>query len=147
MLRQVFVNLISNALKFTATRPEAKIEIGAVRRNSGETEVFDIRTHFGCTDMLVRNGAHGAALAKELGARGVVLMRGHGFVAVGESIPIAVYRAIYTEMNAALQQKAIALGGEVTYLDVEEARLAEATNRSVVERPWQLWKTKAMASG
>ena len=40
MLRQVFVNLISNALKFTATRPETKIEIGAVRRNSGEAEVF-----------------------------------------------------------------------------------------------------------
>jgi len=40
MLRQVFVNLISNALKFTATRPEAKIEIGAVSRNSGEAEVF-----------------------------------------------------------------------------------------------------------
>ena len=40
MLRQVFVNLISNALKFTATRPETKIEIGTVRRNSGETEVF-----------------------------------------------------------------------------------------------------------
>jgi signal transduction histidine kinase len=40
MLRQVFVNLISNALKFTATRPETKIEIGAVKRNSGETEVF-----------------------------------------------------------------------------------------------------------
>ena len=40
MLRQVFLNLISNALKFTATRPETKIEIGAVRRNSGEAEVF-----------------------------------------------------------------------------------------------------------
>jgi light-regulated signal transduction histidine kinase (bacteriophytochrome) len=40
MLRQVFVNLISNALKFTATRLETKIEIGAVRRNSGEAEVF-----------------------------------------------------------------------------------------------------------
>ena len=40
MLRQVFVNLISNALKFTATRPEAKIEIGAVIRNSVEAEVF-----------------------------------------------------------------------------------------------------------
>ena len=40
MLRQVFVNLISNALKFTATRPEAKIEIGAVKRSSGEAEVF-----------------------------------------------------------------------------------------------------------
>ena len=40
MLRQVFVNLISNAIKFTATRPEAKIEIGVVMRKSGEAEVF-----------------------------------------------------------------------------------------------------------
>ena len=40
MLRQVFVNLISNALKFTVTRPEAKIEVGAGPRNSGEVEVF-----------------------------------------------------------------------------------------------------------
>jgi light-regulated signal transduction histidine kinase (bacteriophytochrome) len=40
MLRQVFVNLISNALKFTATRPEAKIEIGVVRQSSVEVEVF-----------------------------------------------------------------------------------------------------------
>ncbi len=40
MLRQVFVNLISNALKFTATRPETKIEIGAVKGSSGEAEVF-----------------------------------------------------------------------------------------------------------
>jgi light-regulated signal transduction histidine kinase (bacteriophytochrome) len=40
MLRQVFVNLISNALKFTATRPEAKIEIGANKRNPGEVEIF-----------------------------------------------------------------------------------------------------------
>ena len=40
MLRQVFANLISNALKFTATRPETKIEVGAVIRNSVEAEVF-----------------------------------------------------------------------------------------------------------
>jgi signal transduction histidine kinase len=40
MLRQVFVNLISNALKFTATRPEATIEIGVVKRRSGAAEVF-----------------------------------------------------------------------------------------------------------
>ena len=40
MLRQVFVNLISNAIKFTATRPEAKVEIGVVTRKSGEAEVF-----------------------------------------------------------------------------------------------------------
>jgi light-regulated signal transduction histidine kinase (bacteriophytochrome) len=40
MLRQVFVNLISNALKFTATRPEARIEIGATERSPGEVEIF-----------------------------------------------------------------------------------------------------------
>lgn len=40
MLRQVFANLISNALKFTATRPEAKIEIGAARQTPGEVEIF-----------------------------------------------------------------------------------------------------------
>ena len=110
----------------------------------GETEVFDIRDHFGCTDMLVRNGAQGAALALSLGARGVVLMRGHGFVATGGSVPEAVYRAMYTETNASLQQRAISLGGEVQYLDEEEARLAEATNRGVLERPWELWKKKAV---
>ena len=40
MLRQVFANLISNALKFTATRPEAKIEVGSTTRNPGEVEIF-----------------------------------------------------------------------------------------------------------
>ncbi len=107
---------------------------------SGETRVFDIRHKFGCTDMLVRNRDHGAALAAELGEKGVVLMRGHGFVACGPSIPVAVYRAVYTEKNADLQQRAITLGGEVIYLDDEEAKLAEATNRGVVGRPWELWK-------
>jgi ribulose-5-phosphate 4-epimerase/fuculose-1-phosphate aldolase len=113
---------------------------------TGETRVFDIRHKFGCTDMLVRNRDHGAALAAELGQKGVVLMRGHGFVACGPSIPVAVYRAVYTEKNADLQQRAITLGGEVTYLDDEEAKLAEATNRGVVTRPWELWKRQVQES-
>jgi ribulose-5-phosphate 4-epimerase/fuculose-1-phosphate aldolase len=107
---------------------------------SGETRVFDIRHRFGCTDMLVRNRAQGEALAAELGEAGVVLMRGHGFVACAASVPLAVFRSIYTEQNAALQAKAVALGGEVTYLDPEEARLAAAMNAGVVGRPWELWK-------
>lgn len=108
--------------------------------------VFDIRRHFGCTDMLVRNREQGAALARDLGAQGVALMRGHGFVAAAESIPVAVYRAIYTELNAAAQQKAIALGGTVTYLEPDEAARSDESNRSVSDRPWALWKRLVSAA-
>ena len=71
-------------------------------------------------------------------------MRGHGFVTVGSDVRIAVYRAMYTESNAALQQKAIGLGGEITYLDEEEALKADTMMAGVMSRPWELWKKKAM---
>jgi len=40
MLRQVFSNLISNAIKFTATRLAAAIEIGSDQRNPDEIVIF-----------------------------------------------------------------------------------------------------------
>jgi len=93
--------------------------------------------------MLVRDGALGRALAQTLGPRPVALMRGHGAVVVGPSLPLAVFRSVYTEINARLQAQAMALGS-VTYLDPEEARKADATIAGTVARPWELWKRKAM---
>ena len=109
---------------------------------SAAARVFEIRERFGTTDMLVRNVAQGSALAEALGEDAIVLMRGHGFCAVAESLPVVVFRAVYTETNAALQQRAIGLGGTVTYLDEGESMLSEKTNRGVVERPWNLWKER-----
>jgi C4-dicarboxylate-specific signal transduction histidine kinase len=40
LLRLVLVNLISNAVKFTGGRNEAKIEIGCVPNGSAETVIF-----------------------------------------------------------------------------------------------------------
>jgi PAS domain S-box-containing protein len=40
LLRLVLVNLISNAIKFTGTRAEAKIEIGSAPSGDGETVIF-----------------------------------------------------------------------------------------------------------
>jgi len=104
--------------------------------------VFEIRERFGMTDMLIRDNAQGAALAEKLGHNSTVLMRGHGYCTVGGSIPEAVFRAYYARVNADLQQRAIALGGGVTYLDDEEARMYDETNRGVIGRPWSLWKAK-----
>ncbi len=105
--------------------------------------VFEMRERFGNTDMLVRNNAQGAALAEVLARSAVVLMRGHGYCAVADSIPVVVFRAYYAQVNAELQQRAIALGGEdVTYLTEEEGALSEKSNESVIGRPWGLWKAK-----
>jgi HCOMODA/2-hydroxy-3-carboxy-muconic semialdehyde decarboxylase len=114
---------------------------------SGGVPVWDIgRAAGGATDMLVRTPALGHALAQGLGARPVVLMRGHGAVVVGTSLPQVVFRSVYTEVNARLQAQAIALGGgNVTYLSPEEAAKAEGSIASTLGRPWELWKRKALA--
>ena len=111
----------------------------------GGVPLFGIRLAGGMTDMLVRNPALGQALARTLGDRPVALMRGHGAVVVGPSIQLAVFRSVYTEMNARLQAQAMALGGQVTYLEPDEARQAEASVTGTIGRPWELWKRKAMA--
>jgi HCOMODA/2-hydroxy-3-carboxy-muconic semialdehyde decarboxylase len=100
--------------------------------------LFDIRETAGDTDMLISNSALGVAMAKALGEKSVVLMRGHGSTVVGSSVEQAVYRAIYAEVNARLQIEATQLG-QVTYLNEQEARKAAATNDTVLSRPWELW--------
>jgi ribulose-5-phosphate 4-epimerase/fuculose-1-phosphate aldolase len=101
--------------------------------------VFEIREIAGDTDMLVRNPGLGAALALRLGDKSAALMRGHGSVAVGISLPQVVFRAVYLEVNARLQSEAMKLGS-INFLTSEEAKLAAAGNDMHVLRPWMLWK-------
>ena len=101
--------------------------------------IFEIREIAGDTDMLVRNPGLGAALALRLGDKSAALMRGHGSVAVGISLPQAVFRAVYLEVNARLQSEAMK-HGSINFLTSEEARLAAAGNDMHVLRPWMLWK-------
>lgn len=104
--------------------------------------VFDIRDGFGMTDMLIRNQAHGQALAKTLGDKPATLMRSHGATVVAPSLPRLVGRSVFLVKNATAQQQAIALGGPISYLDAEEARLIEAREGYGLARAWEVWKRK-----
>jgi len=104
--------------------------------------VFDIRTRFGHTDIVISSAERGAALAGALGDAAVVLLRAHGFAAVGPSLQAAVFRAIFTEISARVQLQAAALGGPIAALDPEEGRKADAINLATVGRSWELWKAR-----
>ena len=106
--------------------------------------VFDIRREREENDLLVRDRPLGAALARSLGRCTCVLMRGHGMTVVGDGVPEAVFRAIYTEMNARLQLQAMQLEGPIEFLSDAEGRGSTAANRGTIERPWELWKKRAL---
>ena len=90
------------------------------------------------SDLLIRDARLGAALARSLGQRAAVLMRGHGATVVGGSLRQAVFRAVYTEIGARLQADAMRLG-PVTYLTDDEAAAAAEANDTQIDRAWLLW--------
>jgi ribulose-5-phosphate 4-epimerase/fuculose-1-phosphate aldolase len=106
--------------------------------------VFDIRKVREENDLLIRDRPLGQALAGALGKCNCVLMRGHGMTVIGDSVPEAVFRAIYTEMNARLQLQATQLEGPIEFLSDEEGRRSSTANRGTLERPWELWKKQAL---
>jgi HCOMODA/2-hydroxy-3-carboxy-muconic semialdehyde decarboxylase len=109
--------------------------------------VFDIRKKFGATDMLVSDGAKGVALAQVLAKKDIALMRAHGSVACGPTLQTAVFRAVYTEVNARIQHMTLALGkgSTIAALDAEEGKLADVINQTAGMRAWHLWREQTRA--
>ena len=108
----------------------------------GGVPVYEISEHTNDGEMLVRDARLGDALAKTLGDKIVALMRGHGNVVVGPSLQHAVFRAIYTEVNARLQTVAIGLGGKVRYLSDAEGDNVTNKQPGNIARAWDLWKER-----
>jgi HCOMODA/2-hydroxy-3-carboxy-muconic semialdehyde decarboxylase len=94
--------------------------------------------------MLVSDGAKGVALAQAMGKKDIVLMRAHGSVACGPTLQTAVFRAVYTEVNARVQHWTLALDGgkPPAALDEEEGRLADVINQTAGMRAWDLWRSQ-----
>ena len=92
-----------------------------------------------------------------------VLMRGHGFTCIGETIEEAVFRAIYTCTNARIQTTSLLMQGtfnlgnvaarfgagenetgpakqeEIKYLNDRECKDSWTAIGGHAERPWKLW--------
>jgi len=112
---------------------------------SAGVPTFDPQPVMGDTDLLVRTPALGRVLAQTLGDRTVVLMRGHGSATVGRNVREAVYRAVYTEVNARIQSEAARFGKPIRFLTAGEATLMDAWLNPNVRRPWELWRDEAAA--
>jgi len=107
---------------------------------------FEIRDAEKGTDLLVKTPYLGQALAKTLGRCPAALMRGHGSVTVGETLPRAVGRSVYLEMSARMQFQAMLIAGnngKITYFD--EAEVKASVPVQEYNRAWPVWRAKALA--
>jgi len=101
---------------------------------------YEISEYVGnASDLLISTPELGVSLASALGDKPVILMRGHGSVVIGESVPEAVFRAIYAEVNAAIQRDALGFGEAIRYLTEGEANAARASVAGQVSRAWNVW--------
>ena len=79
--------------------------------------LFDIRKFGTNRETLISTPALGKSLAQVLGNKSAVLLLGHGAVTVDSSLYGLVTRSVALRENARIEQQAISLGGEVTYLN------------------------------
>lgn len=132
--------------------------------------VFDIGTMYqprDPQDMLVRNARFGTGLAERFASvkndsqslsvpkHAVVLMRRHGYTTHGVDIETAVYRGIYTKVNAGVQTNAMAIRsvfaqsfgplnmpretGPFEFLSKEMSEGCLKMNEGTQDKPWRLW--------
>lgn len=100
--------------------------------------VFDLESVEGPNNnMLVMTPESGAALAKKLADRSVVLMRGHGMTVIGPNVRRATYNAVYTQINARIEMEALKLGRPKFMNEFEVQRLGQ------INRAWNDWAAQA----
>ena len=109
-----------------------------------EVPLWDVRTRFGETDMLVRTMDQGRDLARALGRNTCALMRGHGAVVAAKSLKEAVVAAIYLKVNAEVQLQAMAIGTPQG-LSKSEVELSRETQFSplALDRAWEYFCARA----
>jgi HCOMODA/2-hydroxy-3-carboxy-muconic semialdehyde decarboxylase len=108
-----------------------------------EVPIWDSHDKFGDTELVVSDMAMGRDFAHAVGDGRCALMRGHGCTVVGTSIQVAVYTAVYLEVNAELQMSASRFGkikfltsGEI---DKINSRVGLGSVGQGYQRAWEYW--------
>jgi ribulose-5-phosphate 4-epimerase/fuculose-1-phosphate aldolase len=95
---------------------------------------------------LIRDREKGDRLAKALGDRRAVLLRGHGCAVTGANIPDTVVRVIELERNGKLLQQILAMGkGDPRYWTAEEIEEWSETagdGGAGGDRAWEYYTTR-----
>ncbi|HWF37487.1 MAG TPA: class II aldolase/adducin family protein [Candidatus Acidoferrales bacterium] len=131
-------------LPFAITNTVMRPAIHMASAIGEEVHTWDIRDEFGETNLLVTTNEMGDSLAGFLANRSAALMRGHGSVVVGRSIPEMVFIAYYLQINAEVLIHAEKLG-KIEYLSPQEVKLSAELNLSPLaqERVWEDWVMQA----
>ena len=114
-----------------------------------EVPIWDSRTNFGDTDLLVSNLAMGRDLAKFMQTKPSALMRGHGSVVAARSLRLAVFIAIALQRNAELQaeasryEKVIFLSPGEVEKGSQMLRAEPDTAMAGIDRAWEYWCHRA----
>ena len=143
-VQSIVHNHAYDVLPFTITKEPLRPIVHTASVIGAEIPVWDIRTKFGATDMLVRSIEQGRDLAAALGNNTCALLRGHGAVVVGASIERAVLTAIYLQVNAKVLLQALQLGPPEA-LSAEEIERSSETQFSplALDRSWEYFCQRA----
>jgi HCOMODA/2-hydroxy-3-carboxy-muconic semialdehyde decarboxylase len=143
-VQSVVHNHAYDVLPFTITAEPLRPVVHTASVIGAEVPVWDIRTKFGATDMLVRSIEQGRDLAAALGTNTCALLRGHGAVVVGASIERAVLTAIYLQVNAKVLLQALQLGSPEGLSAEEIARSSETQfSPLALDRSWEYFCQRA----
>jgi ribulose-5-phosphate 4-epimerase/fuculose-1-phosphate aldolase len=112
----------------------------------GEVPVWNIADEFGDrTNMLVVNMDQGRSLARTLGSGRIALMRGHGSVVAGVTIPGVVSACLGMDKNARVQMQAMQLGEFIPLSAGETERPVIAPGESALpDRGWEAYVRRVM---
>ena len=100
------------------------------------------------TPVLITDTAQGAAIAKALGPHQAVLIKNHGILTVGPTVPWAVFAAVVLERAAQMQAYARGFGVPQPIPDaIARAMLPTKYNDALIEEYWRYFKRHLRARG